>query len=467
VRLWIAAAVAATVAVEASWGPPWPEVAGDLAAGAALLIAGVVAAWRRASRIAGALLLAAGVAWLVGTTDGSLAALHRGPLVHALLLGQDARLRSPLAIATTLAAYVTGALADLAVVEVLTLGVAALLVISLRPAALALAGGLALGALASLTNAGLEDLGVWAYYVAVAATAALAAPPRRPDVTGLVADLGELGTREALRERLARAIGDPELQIGFPPDPPPEPAGNQVRTEVTQDGELIAVLVHDRSALEDAGLRTAVEAVVRLAVANVRRQAEILARAEEVAASRRRLVVAADAQRQALEGELRASAGQRLEAVARRLTPVDGLEAIRDELERARDDLERFARGLHPAALQRGGLPAALAELVAGSPLPVELAVAPRRFPQPVEATAYFVAAEAIANAVKHAEASRVLVSVDGDGARLTVRIADDGRGGASGLVGLRDRVEALGGRLEVASPIGDGTTLSAELPVR
>jgi signal transduction histidine kinase len=198
-------------------------------------------------------------------------------------------------------------------------------------------------------------------------------------------------------------------------------------------------------------------------------------RARQVAASRRRLVEAADMERRRMESELRSSAGRRLDAVAERLAWRDDdsiapIAPIAAELARARADLARLARGLHPAALTDGGLAAALGELAAASPMTVALEVAPARFPAPVEAAAYFVCAEAMANATKHSAGRRLAVAVAASSGAVHVRISDDGRGGASpsgsGLLALRDRVEALGGRLGVHSPPGGGTHIEARLPV-
>jgi signal transduction histidine kinase len=463
----VAAALVLVVAAELAWGPSWPEVAGDALAGAALLAGGGIAAARRSSRVAGILLLAAGAAWLAGLAAASLAALHRGPLVHAALLGMR---RRPLAVAAIMAAYVTGAVSELAVLDAVTLGVGLLVVVAAprAPAAVAVGGALGLAGLAGLAETGLDEIALWTYFGAVACAGALLARPPRPDVIGLVAELGD--GREALRDRLVRAIGDPELLVSFPPAAAPQPQPRQVRTDITEGGELVAVLVHDRMALADAELRAAVESCVRLAVANARLRAEIVERANEVAASRRRLVVAAAGQRRALERELQASAGRRLEAVAERLALVAGMPEIRGELERARADLERFARGLHPGALERGGLAAALEELAAASALPIELIGRPPRFAPALEATAYFVAAEALANAAKHSGASRVRVELSGGDTRFSLRVTDDGCGGAdprgSGLLGLRDRVEALGGRLRIDSPPARGTEVLMELPL-
>ena len=232
--------------------------------------------------------------------------------------------------------------------------------------------------------------------------------------------------------------------------------------------------------LEDAELVEAVAAATRLALTNVRLQAEVVARAEQLAASRRRIVEAADAQRRRLQRELSDGAERRLAAVAAEveaLAPGVGegraaelLADVERQLEAAREELRELARGIHPAALTEGGLGAALPELASRSSVPVELRADAGRAPAPVEAAAYFVCAEALTNVAKYARAARVTIEARREPGRLVVAIADDGAGGAdpargSGLRGLADRVEALGGRLSVESPPGAGTRLEAELP--
>jgi signal transduction histidine kinase len=146
------------------------------------------------------------------------------------------------------------------------------------------------------------------------------------------------------------------------------------------------------------------------------------------------------------------------------------LDPVIEELALALEELRELARGLHPAALSRG-LYAAVGALATRSPVPVEYDVVEGRLPDAIEVAAYYVIAESITNAVKHAEASVIRVTAGIADDRLALSVADDGRGGAalsgSGLVGLRDRVEALRGRLRVVSPPGAGTTISAELPLR
>lgn len=192
---------------------------------------------------------------------------------------------------------------------------------------------------------------------------------------------------------------------------------------------------------------------------------------ERLLDSRERLVRAADAERKRLERNLHDGAQQRLVAarLSLRMLNVPELAPVIDELGLALQELRELARGLHPAALTRG-LSAAVGALAARAPVPVEYDVVEGRLPEALEVAAYYVIAEAITNAVKYADASVIRVTVTaGDG--LALSVVDDGSGGAvigegSGLVGLRDRVEALRGRLRVQSAPGTGTTISAEFPM-
>jgi signal transduction histidine kinase len=497
-------ALAVTAGVEVAAGPGWPDVAGDAAAGAALLGAAGVTIQRPNGRRVGLILGLSGAAWLAGTFTASLAALHRGPLAHALLGFPDGRLNLTVTVAATALAYASGAVPVLANSEWLSLVVAVALIAAavanrrrprlgpprllVEPVALGLA--LAVGAAASLrADAALGDIAQWLYFATVA-LAAIAIPIRlarssRSDaaLSGLVTELGNLPGPDALRDRLARAIGDPDLVVGYRVGSDgvyADATGRRIElppgrstTEIRDAGQVIAVLVHDGAALEDASLRRAVASTARLAVATTRLRAQVSARSREVAASRRRLVETADRERRRLESELRSTAGRRIEAVAQALASRadDAVIPIAAELDLARADLARLARGLHPAALTDGGLAAALAELAAASPVPVTLDVVPARFPAAVEAAAYYVCAEAMANATKHSGSRRVTVAVTASPSAVSLRISDDGRGGASsdgsGLLGLRDRVEALGGRLSVRSPPGAGTHVEARLPPR
>jgi signal transduction histidine kinase len=150
----------------------------------------------------------------------------------------------------------------------------------------------------------------------------------------------------------------------------------------------------------------------------------------------------------------------------------DQISEIVDDLTGVSRDLQEISRGIHPAILSRGGLGPALKALARRSSVPVALRVGlDQRLPDSVEVAAYYVVAESLTNAAKHAQASEVWVDVDTDGANLRLSIRDDGIGGAdsgrgSGLVGLTDRVDALGGHLQISSPIGSGTSLLSAIPL-
>ena len=199
----------------------------------------------------------------------------------------------------------------------------------------------------------------------------------------------------------------------------------------------------------------------------------------ELAASRTRIVAAGDEVRRRIGRDLHDGAQQRLVALVLGLRAVENGAARTDiadvaaELTGVLDDLREIARGIHPAILSRAGLPTALRTLGRRSAVPVELDVRiDGRLPEPVEVGAYYVVSEMLTNAAKHARASVVEVEAEAADGTLRVHVRDDGIGGAdpgrgSGLVGLKDRIEALGGTFAVHSPPGGGTTVSCELPVR
>jgi PAS domain S-box-containing protein len=199
------------------------------------------------------------------------------------------------------------------------------------------------------------------------------------------------------------------------------------------------------------------------------RAAAAQARAEEIAESRARIVAAAADERRRLVRDLHDGAQQRLVSLLLRLERGETQEAAADA-RRAIAELRSLAAGIHPAVLTDRGLAAALEDLTADASLPVLLDIEERRYPPDVEAAAYFVVAEALANVAKHAGATEVrVVARTGDGA-LRVSVADNGRGGAdpsrgSGLRGLADRVAALGGTCEIDTS-GPGTTLRASFPL-
>jgi PAS domain S-box-containing protein len=204
-------------------------------------------------------------------------------------------------------------------------------------------------------------------------------------------------------------------------------------------------------------------------------------RADALQASRARIVEAMLEERRRLGRDLHDGAQQRLVNVMVTLQLAAGrglddegsrlIAAALQETHHALGDLRDLGSGLHPSVLTHRGLRAAIASLTARAPVPVAVDVPDERFPATTEATAYFVIAEALANAGKHAAASEATVAVRADGEWLRVCVRDDGRGGAapgrgSGLAGLEDRVAAVGGTLAVVSPAGAGTTVEARLPL-
>lgn len=490
--------------------------AADIATGLVLVAAAAVAWARRPHSRVGPLMAVTGVTWLAGDVWSALLYVHRGPLTHTLLTHPSGRTRSPVVVAVIALAYVNGLIPALArspwptlVLGVVVVGATAVRFMTARgverkaalvplAGAVVIWGTLALAAVGQLTGAGTGGLAAWGYELAIAVTAValvvdlVSERPVRATATGLVVDLGSAGEgAEGVRAAIARAVGDPGLAIlyradeqwvdeeGRPARLPGADADKQVSTISGNDGAPVAAIVHDPAALRDETLARSVAAAVRLAVANVRLQADVAARVFEVAASRRRLVEASDVERRRLSEQLRVGAESRLATVAAELRQLaaDGgpdtaptVNALAVELAAARDDLARFAQGVHPRALTDHGLPAALRALAAQAAVPVELDVPAIRMPAPLEAAVYFVCSEALANVAKYADASKARVAVVADDARLRVQVTDDGSGGAdpgegSGLRGLADRVEALGGRLFVDSEPGRGTTVAAELP--
>jgi signal transduction histidine kinase len=242
---------------------------------------------------------------------------------------------------------------------------------------------------------------------------------------------------------------------------------------------LLSILEEPLPADTEARLAGFTE-LVGTAIANAEAQAAL-------AASRARIVAAADTTRRRIERDLHDAAQQRLVSLALHLRSTvqaavppgadeltAHLDVVADEIVGVVDELRELARGLHPAALADGGLRPALKTLARRSAVPVRLDLdldVDRRLPEPIELAAYYVVAEALANSVKHAHASVIDVqAATGEGV-LQVRVRDDGRGGAdptggSGLIGLTDRVEALGGRLTLDSPPGAGTAMRVVLPL-
>jgi len=510
-------------------GQSLAAAAADLAVGWALIGCGLAGWSRRPQSGVGPLLALAGFAWFCGTLAGSrigvvaavgaaLLFLHRGPLCHAII-GYPSR---PGMVAVV-GCYVYAAVVPLAGSDVVTIGVAvAVLAVTVwgyaravgpdrraRVTAVAAAAVLAIplvgGSLARLRAAGPGGgpaVPLWGYEAALVVIAVgfladlLWGRWTQAAVTKLVVDLGGDAETGTLRARLGHALGDRSLVIGYwlseaagyvdergnAVELPAAGSGRAV-TVVEQDGERVAALVHDAAVLDDPGLADSVALAARIALSNARLQAEVRGQVAELEASGRRILQAGDAQRRRLREQLQAGAGRRLTGAGELLDlavaearvcagagAAEGLAAASEELAEAQADLEKLAAGIHPALLTEQGLGPALASLAQQAPVHVQLIPPSRRLPAAIETAVYFVCSEALANVAKHARATWVDVRVQAERDVVTVLIADDGTGGAdpsagSGLKGVADRVEALGGRLVVESPAGGGTRLLAEVP--
>ena len=316
----------------------------------------------------------------------------------------------------------------------------------------------------------------------------------RGQVAALLVELRADPTTD-LQAPLARALRDPSLrlaywlpQFGSWADQegqevalPTADERRAVRT-IYRDDEPMAALVFDRSLEDERELLDAVAATAGIALENGRLRAELRARLQELQGSRVRVFEASRQERQRLERDLHDGAQQRLVALSLELgmlvesTKADA--AVRQRLARAKDEvsasleeLRDVARGIYPAVLSGHGLAVALESSTARAALPVELVIDfTDRLPAAVEVAVYYVVSEALTNIDKHAHATSATVRVSRTETSVEVDIADDGVGGTetgegSGLRGLADRVEALGGRFRAWTPAGGGTCVHAEIP--
>jgi len=517
------AAAAVALGIAAEWVYfGWDQPGGwlpDLVVGWTLIACGLLVWSRRPESRSGALLVATGFAWFAANFSDQALYLHRGPLVQLVLTFPEGRPRGRIDRVAVGLGWVVALFPAIWGSEEATLALSALLVATAAAGYLRALGGerrrrlaalqasaflaavLAATAIARLafpTQKG-TDVTLFAYeaslcLLSIGLLAALVREPwARTAVTDLVVELGEARSG-TLRDALARALGDPGLEVGYwvpEAEAYVDAAGRRIDTSaqrpgrrvtpVERDGRRVAVLVHDSAVLDDRRLLDAVGAATRLAATNAGLQAEVRARVAELGASRLRLVQVGDEERRRLEQRLHDSAERRLARLARDLERSRRNGEVRSEAEerlrRAEehltltvDELRELAAGLHPRVLGERGLAGALEVLAERSPLPVDVAAPAARLPDEIEAAAYFVCSEGLANVAKYASASRAAVSVRAAEGHVVVEVADDGRGGAeigagSGLRGLADRVETLGGSLRVDSPPGGGTRLEAKLP--
>jgi signal transduction histidine kinase len=318
----------------------------------------------------------------------------------------------------------------------------------------------------------------------------------RGSVIDLVRQLGGVARPERISDTLSHVLGDERVQLlvwspergayvddrGLPVDLP-QPTSERAVTVIEYGGTPVAAMVHDLVLLEDPRLVEAVTAAIRLAVHNETLHAQLRGQLIEVAASRARIVEAADAERRRIERNLHDGAQQRLLSVAVGLKvalqklPDQAEPAARaamrhavSELGGAIEELRTLARGLHPAILSESGLGAALESLADRAPCDVDLTCElVDEPPLHVATAAYFAVSEALTNATRHARARHLEVEVEQRATELVVRVTDDGAGGASlaggtGLQGIRDRIRTLGGELRLHSD-AHGTRVEVTLP--
>lgn len=516
---WVVVALGGVAAEAVGFGLDDPgQWLPDLLTGWVVAGCGLVAWQQRPASLTGPLLLATGALWFAGGVSGPLVFAYRGPLLALTLTYPRGRPRGRVQIAAVAAAYVAAAITPVWRSEHVTvaLGIAALgVAVMLRRAAVgrerrersaALAATAALACVLAATailrlavrTPAMTEVSLTLFEVGLAALAVAMLvglrrePWARVRATDLVVELTD--TRSGVvRDALARAVGDPALDVAFAVgDGWVDAAGHAVvlpaagsqrrATTIARDGMPVAVMIHDGAVLGDPSLEAALAEAAGLAAANARLQAEVREQISALQASRRRLLVAADDERSRLEARLRATAKRRLTKLlpdleqARIDAADDRARAARivrvaEQLERSLEDLGRLAAGLHPRELEQLGLEGALRALAGRSPVPVDLAVSlPESLPADAERAVYFVCSEALANVAKYADAPRARVTASAAAGRLRIEVADDGRGGAnaqagSGLRGLADRVETVGGTLTIDSPPGAGTRVVAELP--
>jgi signal transduction histidine kinase len=341
----------------------------------------------------------------------------------------------------------------------------------------------------------------WAAFVTLAlapvvfVTGLVQARLARSALGELVVELrGDLAPAD-LRDALARTLRDPSLDLAYwlpefdtyadvdgrPLDVRDLGRGRGT-TLIERKGEHVAALLHDPSLQDEPELLGAVTAAAGMAVENGRLQADLRARLEELRGSRARVIDAGQKERKRLERNLHDGAQQRLVALSLELSlleqRLEGDADVTTRLDRARrelaltlEEIRDVACGIHPAVLSGHGLQVALESMTARASVPVRLTVKVEgRLQERLEVVAYYVVSESLANIAKHAYATCATVDVGREQGQMVVEVVDDGIGGAdtergSGLRGLADRVEALGGRLRVWTPHGGGTRLKAEIP--
>jgi signal transduction histidine kinase len=500
----------------------------ELRAGVLALLTGWIVgaagliAWLRASAApTGPLLVAAATTWALSNLQrtpigpvNDLAAplqlLYAAVLGHAVLALPDQRQRRAPWVAIGIA-YAAGLLPQPvgggAVSAALLLGVGAVSLDRLRnrlPSAPASIAGVAFAIIVGASTIARWSLPGFAVIdqrpaveiafmvTAVASSAtAVRAAQRARRVADLVVDLGG-DAGGVVGRQLASALGDPSLEVAFALDGGrrfvdiagrpvvlPAPDSGRAVTMISHGTWPVAALVHDPATVADPSVRSAIARAAELAGANAGLQAQVQAQLADVRESRRRLLDAADEERRSLRAQLDRDLGPRLDELEACLSkpPSDAdrasvVSAI-GQLGEARLEMTAIADGIHPRVIEQMGIVDAVRELGRRSAVPVEVTVGSALDGDLAsQAALYFVCSEGLANVAKHARATSVSVRLAQTGQDLAIEIEDDGVGGAdpargTGLVGLRDRIEALGGSLRVVSREGRGTRILATVPAR
>jgi signal transduction histidine kinase len=478
----------------------------DVATGLAFVVAAALAPGSHAER---GLMAAVGVAWLTASFLPAARFVHQAALVVALIAFPAGRVRgSTRWLVVGLAVPVAIGLLPQITVAALFAVVALLVLIGGRrdaatvyPTVAAVAVAAALGASWSVARwradvfdptVALVGYELVLLSIAIGFLVAAKAVIRR---RGRLADRLLAGERltglDGFAVVLGRVLGDPSVQVfrwqspdvGYVDERGRQvPTGGGDRRWLTVDDPngRVAVVAHQSPALDDPPTADAVAAAVRLAVRHLRLQEEQRQQLAELEASRARLVAAADRERERAATQLRQDVGVSLQLAQSELTAVrpatrdpavaGSLDVVVTELATARDEIVELVAGVPPAQLGGGRLRAALDAVAQRSPVSVSVAVATDAAGEAGTETAFFyVCSEALANAVKYADANRITITVRRVNGAIEAVISDDGRGGAdasgSGLQGLADRLATLNGRLRVDSPPGAGTTVTAVVP--
>lgn len=346
-----------------------------------------------------------------------------------------------------------------------------------------------------IENLRLATFGVIGLAPIVFLVAILDARLGRASVGELVEALGANPGPADLEGAVARALRDPSVTLAYwlpKYESYADVNGSRIEldqslsgrsaTPVTRDEQTVAIVLHDSALDDEPRLLASVAAAVGMTIENAQLQVELRARLEELRGSRARILQAEQSERRRLERDLHDGVQQRLIALSMELGELrdrlDGDAELRTRIDTARQEvtaslaeLRDLAHGIHPAAVSNHGLAVALESVATRATVPVQMIGATQdRMPEPVELAAYYIVCEALANVARHAGASLAVVELERSATSLIVEVRDDGIGGASadtgsGLRGLADRVEALGGRLQVWSPRERGTRLRAEIP--